>query len=131
MSRPRNSRAGARFVLLAALLGTACVSVADRPGLPPEIVARIEAAPSPHFRAHLDCEPNQVEYAVSCEKTLAEVKRVLSASPWFDTVEADRDDASLLLSIQPMERSPYWHGPAHSPGGLLLMAVLPLPSKLL
>src|SRR5262249_12777896 len=120
---------GSSCAVVLALLATACVSVADRADVPPEIVARIRSVPSPHFKAHMDYEPQSDDYPGLREKTLSEVRAILAESPWFDTLDADRADASLLLSIQPLERTPYWYSPAHSPGGLILMMFIPVPSE--
>jgi len=55
------------------------------------------------------------------------VKELLSTSAWFDSVEADPAEANLLISVEPLEPTPYWHSPAHSPGMVLLALVLPIP----
>jgi hypothetical protein len=60
-------------------------------------------------------------------ETLADVKALLSASPWFDSVEAERDAASLLVSVEPIVPTPYHNSPAHSPGMVLVVLVLPVP----
>ncbi len=105
------------------------MSIPELPQLPAEVAAHIQTAPSPHFRAHVDCEPTQAEFACSCDETLKEVKQLLSASLWFDSVEVDPSEASLLISVQPLERTPYQYSPAHNPAMLLLMLAIPIPSK--
>jgi len=115
-----------RLFPLATLLGTGCVSFAEAPRLPSGLAERIRAAPSPHFKAHLECEPSGTAYVDTSQETLAEVKKLLSTSAWFDSVEADPAEANLLISVEPLEPTPYWHSPAHSPGMALLALVLPI-----
>lgn len=115
-----------RFLPLVALLATGCVSFVEAPRLSPELAERILVAPSPHFRAHLECPPSGTADVRACEAAVAEMKTLLAASPWFDSLEADPAEADLLLTLQPLERTPYWYSPGHSPAGLLLAVVLPL-----
>ena len=112
---------------LIALLGTGCVSFAEAPRLPSEVARRILGAPSPHFRAHVECEPSGTACGDTSRETLVEVKKLLSTSAWFDSVEADRAEANLLISVEPLEPTPYTHSPAHYPGALLLALVIPIP----
>lgn len=114
--------------LLAALAVSACVSRPD-PRQPPEVLARIRAAAPPHFRAHLAYAAEAGSHPRTREEDLAEVRELLSASPWFASLDAGRDDADLLLSIAPVERTPYWHSPGHSPVVGLLTLALPIPWK--
>lgn len=115
-----------RVALLAWLVASACVSRPD-PRLPPEIAARVEGVPSPRFHAHLSCESSSDDWPGACDEAVSEVRRLLSASPWFDSLETEAEEASLLLSIRPLERTPYWHSPGHNPGAALLALVVPLP----
>ncbi len=68
--------------------------------------------------------------AAGSQQALEEVKQLLSASPWFDSLEADPAEATLIIFVQPLERTPYWHSPGHSPGAAILALVIPLPWKL-
>ena len=99
----------ARVLCLLAPFATACTSFVEAPRLPADVAARIHAAPSPHFKAHLVFGPGDTGGSAAREETLNEVKHLLSASPWFDTLEADRAEASLLISVEPRERAPYTH----------------------
>lgn len=54
------------------------------------------------------------------------LKELLAQSPWFDTVEADRDGASLLVTLQDAARTPHHHLPGHGPGMLLVALVIPV-----
>ena len=112
--------------LLVALLGSSCVSIPDAPRVPAEVLARIEGLPSPAFRAHLSCEPSSGELSVSCEATLDEVRRLLSRSPWFASLDAEPEEASLLLAVEPLERTPRWAHPGHNAGTVLFALVFPV-----
>lgn len=115
-----------RLLPLAALLAAGCVSFVEAPRLSPELAERIRVAPSPHFRARLECPASGTADVEAREAALTEMKALLAASPWFDSLDADPAEADLLLTLQPLERTPYWYSPGHSPAGLLLALVLPL-----
>jgi hypothetical protein len=111
---------------MTSISGAACVSTADVPRLPADVIERIHAAPAPHFKAHLECDPLQTE-SLACGRSLRQLRELLAASSWFDTLEADPESATILITVQPPEREPYQYSPSHNPGMLLLALALPIP----
>jgi hypothetical protein len=114
------------FLLLLVLAATGCASHPEPPRLSPELDERVRNVPSPHFRALLECDETEDVYSATCDESLAKMRRLLSASPWFDTLDAPRAEADLLLLVRRVELTPYWHYPTHSLGALIVALVIPL-----
>jgi hypothetical protein len=60
-----------------------------------------------------------------CDQAIAEVTSLLAPSNWFSTLEADSDNASLIIAIDAPVRRPYWSKPPHNPAFLLLSPAIP------
>jgi hypothetical protein len=74
----------------------------------------------------MECDESEDVYSATCDESLARMRRLLADSPWFDTLDAPRAEADLLLLVRRVELTPYWHSPAHSPGALILALVIPV-----
>ena len=106
--------------LLLALSSLACTSVVQVPPVSPEVLDRIEAVPSPQFRAHVHCGetvlPIQYEAAMD----------LLSRSPWFESLDATQARATIHLSIDSAQQTPYWHRPGHSLAMSIVSLIVPI-----
>lgn len=118
--------AAAAVALLAGLSCVACSTLAEAPRLTVEQAALVRAAPAPRFKAWLECLPDETRDPRASQAAVAEARRLLSASPWFESLDAPRDQADVWILVHPIEPTPNFHRPAHSPGAMILALAIPV-----
>ena len=102
-----------------------CSSGPLPPRLPPEQRPRVERALANPLAVRLECVQRGRKFELRCDETIAEVTRLFAPSDWFSTVEADPENASLIITIDAPVRRPYWSKPGHNPAFLLLSPAIP------
>lgn len=111
--------------LLLAVLSPGCFSTTLPPRQSPELASRVDRPLPTPLAVHVDCVPGDDERAITCPMLVPELRKLLAPSPWFETLEADRDEATLILTVHATPRLAYPYKPAHNPALFLLSPVIP------